>query len=372
MFCFCVAFTARFLQEHGFSYTQIATAMMISSVCGFLMQPLWGILNDKGVSPKLIVLIALILSIAAYFAFTYFGENYIISVGALIFNAVGAASMMPIIDAWGVKLIGQGAKISYPVARSFGSLTYAVTSILFGIMLDAMGMTITPWLMIIICVPLAFIVVLLPSPRPVLDDDEKLSFIESLKMLSTHPTYKHFVFAFFISGIGGAAHMLFFPIFMSELGGTNSHIGAGIALMAFVEVFVMPFYGRLRARFGVRNIFIFSLFGTGVRVLATAVSMNPVMAIAVMAFQGISGALIFPSMAAYVSENIDRRVITTAQVLFGAMGFTLAGVVSNLISGHLATAVGVRNTLLIACLTSFIAAAYLLLATRIKKEAAEQ
>jgi PPP family 3-phenylpropionic acid transporter len=364
MFCFCVAFTARFLQENGFSYTQIATAMMISMVCGFLIQPLWGMLNDKGVSPKLIVFVTTILSIIAYFFFTYLGETYIISVGALILNAIGAASMMSLIDAWGIKLIGQGAKISYPVARSFGSLTYAVTSILFGVLLDATGMRITPWLMIIASVPLAIIVLLLPSPRPTPKGEGSLGYADSIKILLKHPTYKHFVFAFFMAGIGMAAQMLFYPMLMSELGGTNSHIGTGIAVMAFAEVVVMPFYGKLRACFGVRNIFIFSLFGTGVRIFITALSVNPLMCIIVMGLQCISGALIFPSMAAYVSENIDSRVISTAQLLFGAMGFTLAGVVSNLISGHLATALGVKNTILIACLTSFIAAVYLLIMTR--------
>jgi len=336
-------------------------------VCGFLIQPLWGILNDKGISPKLIVFVTTALSIIAYFFFTYFGETYIISVGALVINAIGIAAMMPMIDTWGIKLIGQGAKISYPIARSFGSLTYAVTSVVFGIILDAMGIRITPWLMIAAAIPLAVIVLMLPSPRPSQKDDEKLGFSDSIKILLKHPTYKHFILAFFISGIGWSAHLLYYPIFMSELGGTNRHIGAGIALMAFSEVVVMPFYGRLRARFGVRSIFIFSLFGTGIRILATALSINPFIAIAVMASQGISGALIFPSMAAYTSENIDPRVISTAQMLFAGMGFTLAGVVSNLISGHMATAMGVRNTLLITCLSSFIAAAYLLIMTRKSK-----
>ncbi|MCL2080781.1 MAG: MFS transporter [Oscillospiraceae bacterium] len=362
-FCLCVAFTARFLHEHGFSYTQIATATMISSVCGFFIQPLWGTLNDRGVSPKLLVFITTGLSVAGFFLLTYHGGVYIVSVISLIISALGAASMMPIIDAWGVKLISQGEGLSYPVTRSFGSLTYALTSILFGIMLDALGMRVTPWLMLILAVPLAVVTLLLPAPRAARADVGSQKFSEAVGILLRHPTYKYYVIAFFISGIGSAAQLLYYPMLMLELGGTNSHIGTGLAVMALAEVVVMPFYGKLRARFGVRNIYVFSLFGTGVRILVVALSVNPLMGIYMMVLQSIAGALAFPSIPAYVSENIDSRLISTAQVFFLAMGFTLAGVASNLVSGHIAAALGVRNTLLIMCCAPFAAAVYLLIMT---------
>lgn len=367
MFCLCMAFTSRLLQANGFTYVETANAVMLSSICGFAMQFLWGNLNDRGLSPRVILTIASIFSIVSFYFFTHYGQSYLVSVVSLIAASVGIASMMSLIDAWGVKLIGQGIPIKYPKARSFGSLTYALTSVAFGVLLDIVGMRVTPWFLLVTFIPSFIVMMLMPVPKQSTEAAEKENFFKSVGILRKHPTYKHYLLAMFVSGLGISAQLLFYPAFMLEIGATNSQIGFGFAVMAFSEVLVMPFYGRLKTRFGVRNIFILSVIGHGVRVLVVALAINPVFGILGMLTQTIAGALLFPSIAAYVSDEVDPRVISTAQVLLTAMFFTLAGVVSNLMSGQMAMAIGVRRTLLILSATPFAAGIYLMLMTRKSK-----
>lgn len=368
MTCVSTVFFVQAFQRFGIDKMTIGLIIMACNITSVITQPIWGLLADRSDRQREITIVACAIGAALYFVMMYSGGVIQVVVACAMGIYASFHCMMHLITSWVAKLMVENPDINYGATRSIGSVTYAVTAVVFGFAVTAFGPIIAPYCFLgfnlIFCTAAAR----LPNPaRGHPRGGRGASIRDTWGYLRGNLPFVVLMAAYFLNTFCVSTVNTFYSVAMFELGGNEGHVGIGLFCMAMVEVPFMFFYKKLRSRGTLSNAAFLCVamvsYALQCFLVASSRSVTAVMLAGML--QGLSYGIITPATVAYMVEFVDKHHLGFAQMTLGAMGQSLGAIIASPIAGTLSTSWGTRPMMRLMSLFSLTGAALLLLGSAV-------
>ncbi len=353
-FCGIVSYAAVYLQDRGYSNTQLGQILAVGYILGFLIPQLLANLIDR--SEKITVYrcqwLLFTFQVALILALRHLpGMSAAVSVlNALLIGV--EITLNPMNTEISVDLSLRIGHINYGAARGTGSIAFAPISILIGRLLENLGTGILPTVFLI-CIALqavSLLMLIFTVRKASPDEASNRPLKENTSTLSEFFRYNRRFFGL-LAGVAFLflTHNLvnnYLINVVRNAGGDTSDMGLLSGYTAIMEIPMMFLYDRLLRHFSCASTVRFASSMFFFKALAIAFAPNMAALYAANILQMVSFAMITPAMVQYVVLHIDHKDSAKGQALaFGMV--TLGNILSSAIGGPLYDALPVRSVLLV-------------------------
>ena len=310
--------------------------MSLIAFASIIGQPFWGNFIDTRNSVRNVIIICILTSGLAAMLIPVLKSFFFAVVIIGVITSFTESSMQSVIDSWTMSCVSQKPWIDYGLTRGLGSLGYAVTAVLFGMILDRYGYD----LMFSVHLAMGFITIIFciivdRSSRtgcqtPVVSV-RRLSF--PLLSIAKSPHFVWFLISSTIIHIGYRASGTFFPLLLSQKGGNSQSLGLALFIMAASEVPVLFLSKKLLSRFKDTSLLTVSMGFYFLRILLHIFVPAAGGLIALQLVQGLSYGIFLPASVHYIKRlspvGMSATFITTATSAYlgisGILGSFLGG-----------------------------------------------
>ena len=227
------------------------------------------------------------------------------------------------LDSWVIAVIGRveaGAR-----SRTFGTLGYAVTMLVSGMLIDRFGYRFMPYIGMSLI--LMAVLTALCQPEVMPEQSTRVHTDASPKVLLKAPRFLLLVAAVFFTGMAiGPINNMKVLVFES-VGGDVSSLGWDAFIGCLLQSVFLILAGKMkkiRAEYRLTASAVFAFLYALIVFLAS----SPAMIIIGTLFANVNFGLIFPTMREIVEESVDSRLRTTANsivdVAFGSVASMIA------------------------------------------------
>ncbi len=350
-----VPFWTLYLESLSFSAQAIGILMGMLHVTRVLAPNLWGWLADKTGQRIAIVrwgaLAATLCFIPIFWQHSVLGVAMVMLCFSFFWNAV-----LPQFEVITLQYLGERAH-KYTQVRVWGSIGFICAVVLVGWLLDLVGITQVPWVVLGLLLLIWLNTLLIGEQASGVintgDDQEGVGAV-----LRQSQVIAFFVVCFLVQ-FGHGPYYTFYSLMLQELGYSAGAIGWLWALGVIAEVGLFMFMPRLLQRFSLRGILLLSLVLGMLRWGLTAGLPDQ---LAVMLFAQLLHAATFGCMhavgIALVQHYFTPSTMGRGQALFSSLGFGAGSAVGAVISGLLWSGLGQHTFWIgvLACLIAFVLA----------------
>lgn len=372
IFCSSLGFASVFLLSKHFRNSQIGIVFAVANILSVLLQPAVAAFADtaRKISMKDLILILVGTAGALAAARCFLSEYFIVLSLVFILELTILLTLQPLVNSLGMQLINTGIGVNFGLARGMGSMTYAVFSVLLGVLVENLGTDSLPVVSVGLYIALgAAVYTFTKKQSPHTEGDAILS--ESIGVTDkTEIDDTNHLFSFFIHNKKFVALMAavsltfcshsminnYFIQITENVGGTAKDMGIATGIAAAIELPAMVLFGFWVKKIRCSSILKLSLFFFMVKAALTMLATNVWMLYAAQMFQFSSYALFIPASVYYVNEIIKKDDMAKGQA-FMTSAITLGGVAASLLGGWLLDGSGAGRMLfvgLIAAALGFI------------------
>ena len=352
-----------FLNQNGFSNTQLGLLSSVSTVVLVLVQPLWGVLSDKSKSKNQIVGMLLLISAIVGLAFYASKTALWLSLCVLLFN-VFFNPAVTLQDNYTLEML-EGGRWDFGQLRLGGTLGYAACAALIGYVVGGSIDIINAFTDAICAVVLGFVVetdyehifwmmgiffiitgVLYFTLPRVSGHREKKQKVKYSLLLKDRRLVCMFVFNI-VYTLGTAFFYQFYSIhYSNELGASSVMVGLLSTFGALSEIPFFWFAGRLQKRFGTKALMLFAGASAAARWLLLSMLTNTSVILVVNMLSGCGFVGFSYSLIRYINDNVPKSMRATAQSLNGILGTFFSRIIFTPINGILADHFSISTVLL--------------------------
>lgn len=377
-----LAFAAIFLMDKGFANSNIGMILALCSVSSILIQTFFANFTVKFPNLRLQDILTGNLTLVILGAtLLVFVPNAFLFMLTIILTYSFAMSATPFLNSLAFVYEDEGININYGLGRGFGSLSYAIVTLILGYLIEATSSNILPIVYIVFAILFILVVrsyrlseeplgemrqtqeVEVTATEQVEPDLKKGAKVESipveqqsLKDFLTKYRYLFLVIIGLALTLFGQSIVNTFMIHVVQpLGGDSSTVGVAIFLAAIVEVPVMMNFDKLlekrSAGFWLKVAMIFYLAKITLLYFATSLWMVYLSQI----LQFGSFAIAYPAAVQYVKSAVTKADLFKGQTLF-TISTTMSSVFASFFGGVLIDAMGTQKTVFIGLLAAIIGA----------------
>ena len=258
-----------------------------------------------------------------------------------------------LMDAWIVGLKQEFPSINYGMIRGSGSLTYALSAQIMGMVTIALGHGVRLWLGGGFALLAALTAATFRSARRIRQAStveaptRQLNGAEAFRLIFSSKQYCLLMGVSFFLLLSNASMTTLSPLCIRDFGGTTAQIGTASAMGAASEVPGMFLMGYIMRKIKQKKLLVLSSVIYVLRMFITASVGTINGLIYVQLLQGITYAVLLPVSISYLSQIVDERVRSTAVTTYTAITASLTGILGNLItSAFLAMGLSAQNALI--------------------------
>ncbi len=338
---FVLPFLALYYQSLDFTGAQIGLLMGLSPLITLVSAPLWTGIADKTRRHRLIMNLALMLSVIILFAFPWFQAFAPILLLAILYNAF-YAPVSSFVDSATMFMLGDKKEL-YGRVRLGGTLGFGLAAWVAGVFVQNYGLKYAFWGGGILLL-LAFLV----SQKLVYGQLKTgVSIKQGVRTLLANRRWFLFLTLALTSGFALAAVNTYLFPYLQELGANESTMGLALTLGTLSEIPVLFFGHRLLKRFKPNGLLMLAMTMTGIRLVLLAAASSPELVLMLQLLNGLTFPAIWVAGVAYADENAPAGMRTTAQGLFNATVFGLGAAVGGFVGGPLLESWGGHSLYLI-------------------------
>jgi len=342
-YCTYSAFMVTTLIDYGWSAGAATVAMTAMSIIIMLVQPIYGYICDKYFSEKKLSVLLLALSVICYLLlpFSLASGNKPIVLINMVGVTITGTQVCGLLDAWIVGLKQEFQSINYGLIRGTGSLAYALSAQITGVVTIAFGHNVRLWLGGGFFIIAVFVALSFRSARRIYQtgDPEKtilqLGGREAFKLIFSSKQYCLLLGVSFFLLLNNYAITTLIQLLIREFGGTTAQIGTATAVMAASEVPFMFMTAFIMKKTGFKKLLVFCSAAYAIRMFITASVGTVNGLIYIQLLQGLTYAVLAPVSMNYLSQILDERVRSTAVTTYTAITTSLTGILGNLITSAL-------------------------------------
>jgi PPP family 3-phenylpropionic acid transporter len=139
----------------------------------------------------------------------------------------------------------------------------------------------------------------------------------------------------FLLGMALFSTFIFGGVYISQLGGSETHIGLLFGLSALTEVPIMRHSGAIIRRLQGPQTLLLAMFTLAIALLGFALAWSPIVLIIAGAVKGMGFGLMFVVMVQLLNERAPEGWTSTAQSVFQAAALGLAPLLTSALSGYI-------------------------------------
>jgi PPP family 3-phenylpropionic acid transporter len=323
------SFLPLFLIEKGLTPSQIGWVLAIGPVASLLSEPISGYLSDKYKSIKKVILFSVVGMTLA--GLVFFQLNSFLAFA--IFAYILFFFLAPV-GALGESLAQKTANqlgIPFGSIRMWGSLGFAVSSVVTGYILNMLGVEniIVPFLL--------FTTICLLSCwwlQDVKASEKPVRFFDAFRLLKNSRFVLFLVVALTIT-IAHRANDVYLSVFIKSLNGDEAIIGWAWFVGVFTEVFVFSISHLWFRKYHELTFIMVAALLYGIRFIGMSFASSPIEIIFYQPLHGITFAIFFTAAFSYVTRIVPEELQSTGHVLLVSVFFGYSGIIGALVGGSL-------------------------------------
>ncbi|MFH1445860.1 MAG: MFS transporter [Chloroflexota bacterium] len=367
---FIIPFLSLYYRDIHLNGIQIGAVGTIGGLMGIIAAPFWGFISDRSSNKRLIFQITLIISgifMVLVGQFTLFWMVTALYASHRFWSASNIATAENL--AFRIaKPSGDGKKNGFGSMRLWGSLSWAVTSLLGGWLIVRLAIQVNMLAYAAFCTLAAFLLFFISkesfkAEEHLEKEDHKGGSV--LRMILTDKYLLLMVAALALTNPLGNGIRQFEPIYMIELGISESLIGTAAMLSAFIEVPFMFWADHLIIRFGISKVLIIVFFLDLVRRLLVWIFPFGWVVFGMQVAMSVTLSLRLVTAVNMVNQRVPQKYTTTTLALITVTIFGISNMISSALSGvvyeifsgrelYLMSAVGCLISLALALYAAFI------------------
>lgn len=319
-----------YLKKLGFSAVQIGILLALMPLARVFAPNAWAWIADHRGARRPLVRVATAaaaLSCAGLLVANSFGSLFAV---ILVLNVFWCAAL-PLVEATTLGHL-KGRLGDYGRIRVWGSVSFVLSVVAIGQLLDRIGMLWLPVMLVILFSLCAAAAWALPVDQVPPHHEEHMR----LRQIMRQPEVVALFAACFLMALAHGPYNTFYSIHLVENGYSKSWVGWLWALSVVAEVFVFLLMPRLMQRFTIPSIISFSLGCAVVRflIIGWAPQSMALIALAQVMHAATFGAYHAAALAA-IHHLFRGRTQARGQALYTSIGFGAGGALGGLASGWL-------------------------------------
>ncbi|QQE79249.1 MFS transporter [Alicyclobacillus sp. SO9] len=328
-----------YLASRGLSSEQVGMVLAVIPLGGILMQPLWGMMNDRLQIQKTTIFLALVVPAITLLLYPHLHSFPVYVLGTAVL-AVFQSVAVPVADSMTIETAGTG---HYGKIRLFGSLGYAIAAAIAAALYKHYGVSEISVVYGFTVVLALFGLIFYPKPAKMHSGHQRPALFSGMIVLLSNKKFLLILCFTLLITISQAVNSNFFTLYYHALGRPMGWLGIIYALGALSE---LPFFfiiGRFIGKYGAERIF---LLGGAIFLLRWIVLCfePPTWVIVMMQLShGLSFTLTFTAGVSMAAQASARDNQVTAQTVYNSVNMGLSAIIGSLIGGVVLNQFGPRG-----------------------------
>ncbi len=349
-----------YLADSGLSMTDLSFVTSGTAVFTIVMQPLIGMAADRFGKPKRLVGALWVVCLAA-------GMGFLVTHSVpLLFVMNGVAQAIIIATCSLVDNMILDAKFNYGTIRMWGSIGYALSVQVSGLVYDYVSHDAVFWIFgAMMLLSLVLLQAFAPGEKKAVAKDDSVGFIST----ALH-TKGFLVFLFINFAILGMhyCNITFMPILVEEMGGTATNVGTILLLQSLGEIPLLAVSQKIIDKLGKAKCMLVISLLMALRWVLYASHISLGWMISLFFFQALTACLFFVVSLQVTKEIIPPQYCNTAIAVTGMAGKGVANLCFQLTGGQLMEAGGTSLLYIFLTIIAVITAVASVMYGRIRKE----
>lgn len=337
-----------YYQQIGLGAEQIGVLAALLTVTLLIAGPLWGSLADRFHLHRLILPLAMFATLLPVFLLAQ-TQSFVALLAVVFFFAAGLAPIIPVGDHAVLTMLGE-QRYDYGKLRVWGAVGFGLAAWFSGVMAEEWGLGVIFWGYLAMMASGALAATGLPAPGKAAG----APFWANLHKLVTDLRWIGFLAAILMAGMGHAVLNNYLVLYMNALGAGEGLFGLSVAVAGLSELPVFVLAPLVLVRRPPSTLITIAFVALIVRLFLFAMMREPQWAIAVQLLHGLSFSAMWTAGVSYAHELAPVGVGASAQSLFGATLFGLAGSTGALFGGRVYAAAGPETLFLWAGFSALI------------------
>jgi MFS transporter, PPP family, 3-phenylpropionic acid transporter len=258
-----------YYQSLGFSGAQIGILTGVLPLLTLVSVPFWTRQADRNNQHKLILGIALLVTVACLAVFPAL-KTFIVVATVIVFLNGFSSPTLAFVNSATMYMLGD-EKDTYGRIRLGGTIGFGVAAYLVGVLVENNGLQMAFWVAAVLLL-LGFLVSLNFKYG---GEQNAKSKNTGLQDLLKDPNWTLFLVIGVTGGIAFSASNTYFFPFMKEIGANEATMGLTLSIGTIAEIPVLLWANRLIGRYKAYGILIMSMAFTGLRLIFFAIAGNP-------------------------------------------------------------------------------------------------
>jgi MFS transporter, PPP family, 3-phenylpropionic acid transporter len=346
--CTLFAFLVMYLKTRSYNEVQIGIVMSVISITSVIGQPFWGHHSDRRNALRNVLVFCMLTAGITALLIPLFIRSFVMILVIAVVISFTENSMPSIIDSWTMNHVPKRPWIDYGLTRGLGSLGFAVTAVLFGVVMDRYGYG----LMFPIHITLVFLTVgacylvdrALRSDSGTGEAVHHEAPTERFRFRGSR-RFVWFLISSTLVFIGFRATATFYPHLLAQVGGDNKALGLSLSVMALSEVPVLFLSKKLLTRYRDTALIVVSMLFFLLRIYLHIVVHSVAGLIVVQATQSLSFALFLPASVYYIKRISPPSLGSTYLTIASSCYFGIGGIIGSYVGGLLIDVAGISTML---------------------------
>ena len=342
-----ISFATTFLLEKGFPSSRVGLLMACASLLSGVTQPTLAAAADRAKRCILSPLIVALTSICALCFALLLLDGLPAGVFALLYlcGVWSFDAMIPLLNSLHVHYTGQGYRINYGLSRAVGSLSYSLSALALGYVIQSLGPN---WMVraILLLLPICILITLsYPKGRnKAIDEPARPSRSEEVSSLGEffcrYRWYCISLLGVLLLAMFHAMTENYLIAIMGRLGGDSRHVGVALFVATVTESGVLVFFDQIRRRISDHWLLRYAAFSFLLKSVLLLIAPSIPFIYAVQLLQMTSYTFLSPVQVYYASEKVAPADMVKGQAFITA-SYTLGCAMGNLTGGVLMESFGV-------------------------------
>ncbi|MFC4023292.1 MFS transporter [Oceanobacillus longus] len=335
-----ISFLPLYLQFRGLNGTQIGWVLAVESLASILAQPFWGYLSDKYKTVKKILFVCIIgLLIGSTLFFQMDTLPTILVMGALFYffaTPVGALTDS-LAQRRSVEL-----NVSFGSIRMWGSVGFALSSLLVGEVLASFGIQYMGWVYFFF----GSLALLTVFPLKDVKVESQPVKIKDLSRIVKNKPFLIFLSVIVFITVTHRMNDYYMALYITELGGTEALVGVAWFVGVIAEAAVFALAGFWFRKYHAMIFIIVAAILYTLRWFLYSAVDDPMFIVALQFMHGLTFGVFYTAAFDYVTRLIPTFLQSTGHLVFFSVYFGLSGIIGSLAGGPLIETFG-GNTMYI-------------------------
>lgn len=335
--CCTLTYTTPLLQARGFTNTEIGVTLASASCLTILLQPFMAAFADKTKKITLNMLISglMVLTVALSLVLMLMPHVFLPTAILCLLLCTLTRMQNSLLVSLSSEQIQSGGKLNFSLARGVGSFSFAIASLIIGVLIDRAGADIIFPICLVGAVAAIIVVMAFPRPAAPAVKEETAEAPSSLpEFIKNNGRFMGVVLCLVLIYLSHIFINSFTIQIVTSRGGSGSEMGLASAIGGFLELPAMALFPLLLKKTGsVSTILKMSAVAMTVKSMITFLAPNLGWFYFAQALQFFAYAMLIPAGVYYVNRVIagkdkvkGQSMVDMAQVTASVAGSILGGI----------------------------------------------